>query len=73
MEWQFINRYTLKEKTSGYTLTLVSGTWKDPSEIKTGLLKGPQPTRQAELLRRGLEYAYDWYDEEQFTEEQEAG
>ncbi|MEO0442595.1 MAG: hypothetical protein AAFZ92_02500 [Pseudomonadota bacterium] len=67
MEWQFINKHILKEKNTGYTLSLISGTWKNPEEIKTDLMKGPQPIRHSELLRRGLEYAYDWYDERQFS------
>lgn len=58
MEWCFIDNHTVKEKSSGYTLKLLSGSWEDPIEIQPEYPKGKH-IRQALLLRQGLEFAHD--------------
>ena len=59
LEWFFVDNNTIREKSSGYTLRLIKGTWADPEEIQPEAPKDSKNIRQAELLRRGLEFAYD--------------
>ncbi len=49
----------IREKESGYIIELISGTWTNPQEIKPITPKQAKFIRQAELLRQGLEFAYD--------------
>lgn len=60
MEWKFINNTTITEKSSGYTIHLISGTWSNPLEIKPEYPKNSVAIRHEELLRRGLEFAFDY-------------
>lgn len=63
MEWVFINKRTLKEKHSGYIIELVSGSWRNPMEVRPVTPRQAKFIRQAELLRRGLEFAYETYQD----------
>lgn len=60
MNWKFIDKNTIREKESGYLIELISGTWDNPKEIKPITPKHTRFLRQAELLRAGLEFAYDY-------------
>jgi len=67
VNWTFIDKNMIREKESGYIIELISGTWSNPQEIKPITPKKSQFVRQAELLRQGLEFAYD-----RMTEREEA-
>jgi len=59
VDWKFIDKNTIREKESGYIIELISGTWINPEEIKPIVPKRAKFLRQAELLRLGIEFAYD--------------
>lgn len=59
MKWVFINKTIIKEKNSGYIIELLAGSWLNPIEIKPVVPKREKFLRQAELLRCGLEFAYE--------------
>ncbi len=59
MDWIFVDEKTIKEKQTGYILHLVSGSWQDPLEVKPEIPKTSKFLRHTELLKRGLEFAFD--------------
>jgi len=60
VKWIFIDKDIIREKESGYIIELIAGTWINPQEIKPITPKQAKFVRQAELLRRGLEFAYEY-------------
>ncbi len=56
MNWQFIDRNTLRENKSGYEIHLGGGTWFHPLRLRPKAPQGMNFTHQLKLLRSGLEH-----------------
>ena len=57
MQWTIIDKDTLLEQETGFTIYLLSGTWSQLKEVRPCSPKHISATEQAKLLRYGLEYA----------------
>jgi hypothetical protein len=56
MQWFFIDSNIITESDTGYTIRLISGSWRDPLNV-TPDKANLAACDQARLLRLGLEFA----------------
>lgn len=57
MEWILSTEFTIEEANTGFIITLLSGSWSEPLNLKTKAPDGMGPQGQALYLRLGLEFA----------------
>lgn len=62
MEWVLSTEFTIEEIGTGFVVTLLSGSWSEPLDLKTKAPKGMGVHGQAFYLRLGLEFAKKFMD-----------